>query len=411
MGRHSLVSEDWELDRQYHSSSVDSARSGLVGITCSPVRSSSHHSGNGSHAVHRCVQLGLGSPTRLTLDSGTVVSVSINVTYKHSGDAGRHQRSEGLPASSEVQSGSCDVRQRSHSCLHEERGGHLILLFHAADDTPAEVVRSQGHQAGASPSPRSAQCPGGCTVQDRPDSQHRVDVGHGTSITSVLQVGRAADRHVCYVRQQTTDEVCLTISGPQGRVDRCDVHYLGQREGPPVCVPTIQVGPTGAAEDLPVSRSTDDIGSSQARNSFLVSRTSGTVAKKSNPTVRRRSAAAHPRRHSVRRRDGNTSLLAVKSPHAETLRAILRAKGHSRGAADMMSRSLRQSSMSEVIISVYISHAFIQRRIASIDHHLTSHVSGFCAASLEVRSYSGSAHQAAHQGIQAGMICTTPNYA
>ena len=35
-----------------------------------------------------------------------------------------------------------------------------------------------------------------------------------------------------------------------------------------MCVPAIQVGPSGAAEDLPASRSTGDIGSSQARNSF-----------------------------------------------------------------------------------------------------------------------------------------------
>ena len=64
-----------------------------------------------------------------------------------------------------------------------------------------------------------------------------------------------------------------------------------------------------------------------------------------------------------------------------------------------------KSSMSEVIISVNISY------IASISHHLTSHVSGFCAASLEVRFCSGSAQQAAHQDIQAGTTCTTPNYA
>ena len=54
-----------------------------------------------------------------------------------------------------------------------------------------------------------------------------------------------------------------------------------------------------------VSWSTDDIGSSQARNSFLVSGASGTVATRSDPTVCRRSATAHPRRHSARQRDGN----------------------------------------------------------------------------------------------------------
>ena len=167
VGRHNLVPEDRELDRQDHSSSVGSERSGLVDITCSPARSSSRHSGNWSHALHRCVQLGLGSSTRLTLDSGTVVSIFKIVAYKRSGDAGRHKCSEGLPASSEVQGGSLDVRQRSHGCLHQEWGGHLILHSHAADNTLAEVVRSQGirlvpvHLPGVR---RRMHCPGLATL-------------------------------------------------------------------------------------------------------------------------------------------------------------------------------------------------------------------------------------------------------
>ena len=46
-----------------------------------------------------------------------------------------------------------------------------------------------------------------------------------------------------------------------------------------------------------------------------------------------------------------SSLPAIKSTRVETLRAILRAKGHSREAARMMSRSLRESSL-----QVYESH-------------------------------------------------------
>ena len=41
----------------------------------------------------------------------------------------------------------------------------------------------------------------------------------------------------------------------------------------------------------------------------------------------------------------DSSLRAIKCTHMETLRAILRAKGHSREAAHMMSRSLRDSSL------------------------------------------------------------------
>ena len=91
-----------------------------------------------------------------------------------------------LPVSSVVQSGLIDVRQHGHGCLHQERRGHSILNSHAADHAPAEVVRSQGNQAGTSPSTRSAQCPGRCTVRDRQDSQHGVDVDLGTSTTSVF---------------------------------------------------------------------------------------------------------------------------------------------------------------------------------------------------------------------------------
>ena len=256
-----MVPEDQDLVRQDHSSSVGSTGGSLVGISSTPARSSPRHSGNGSHPLHGCVQqLRMGSPTRLTLDTGTVVCISKIVAHKRSGDTGRHQCCERLPVSSDVPGGSLDMRQRSH--LHQERRGHMILHSHAADDTSAEVVRSQGDKAGSRPSARSAQCPGGCIVQDRPDSQHRMDSGNGVSLTSVCQVGRTTDRNVCYIRQQTTNQVCMAISGAQGRVDGRRVHSLGQREGPPLCVPAIHVGPSGPAEDTY---------SSSAGNSFLVS--------------------------------------------------------------------------------------------------------------------------------------------
>ena len=276
VSRHSWVPEDRELVWQDHSSSVSSTGGGLVGISSSPARSSPRHLGNGSYSLHGWVQLGLESPARLMLDTGTVVCISKIVAHKRSGDAGHHQCCERLPASSEVPGGSLDVRQRSHGCLHQEQRGHAILHSHAADDTPAEVVQSQGDKAGSQPSARSAQCPGGLIVQDRPDSalngQWRWSV-----FDQCLPSGWTTDRHVCYIRQQTTYQVCIVTSGPQGRVDGHHVHPLGQWEGPPVCFHAIQVGPSGPAEDLPVSRHSNDTDSSAAGNSFLVSRASGAV--------------------------------------------------------------------------------------------------------------------------------------
>ena len=87
-------------------------------------------------------------------------------------NAGRHQHCERLPASSEVPGGLLDVRQRSDCGLHQERGRHTIVHTDADDDTPAQVVRSQGDHVGSRPSARSAQHPGGFAVQSGPDTEH-----------------------------------------------------------------------------------------------------------------------------------------------------------------------------------------------------------------------------------------------
>ena len=166
---------------------------------------------------------------------------------------------ERLPTSAEVPSGEIDVRQRSDGGVHQEQGGHEIAHFDADDHSAAQVVRQQGDHVGSRPSARSAQHPGGFPVQSRTDSDHGVDDGHRESTTCARQVGRAMDRFVCDIRQQTTRQVRIAVSGPQGGVDRCHVHALGQGEGPLVRVSAIQDGPASTAEDRSVTRSGGDI--------------------------------------------------------------------------------------------------------------------------------------------------------
>ena len=185
------------------------------------------------------------------------------------------------------------------------------------------------------------------SIQSRPDSDHGVDDGHGESTFCVHQVGRATDRLVCDICQQTTRQVRIAVTGPQGGVDRCHVHALGLREGPPVCVPAIQDGSASTAEDCSVTRSGGDFDCSTATGSIMVPRADGPIPRRSDPTVRRRSRPTDTRRLDGRRGDRDSSLPTVKSSCMETL---LRAKGHSREAANMMSRCLRESSQ------VYESH-------------------------------------------------------
>ena len=132
-------------------------------------------------------------------------------------------------------------------------------------------------------------------------------------------------------------------------MDGCHVGALGQREWPPVCVPAIQDGPLSSAEDCSITRRQGDSDRSTATGSFMVSGVDGSGTGRSNPAVRRGSRSADSRHFD--RGDRDSSLQAIKSTRMETLRAVLRAKGHSREAAHMMSRALRDSSN-----QVYESH-------------------------------------------------------
>ena len=288
-----------------------------------------------------------------------------------------------FPSSSEVPCGALDVRQRIDCGLHQERGRHTIVHTNPDDDTPAQVMRSQGNHVDSRPSTRSPEQSGRFPVQSRPDTEHGGDNGHGASTfasgasrrstclqhspaddsSSCIAVSRPQGRvHGCHVGALGPWEgppvyfiaiqvLQKKISGPQGRVHGRHVGALGPREGPPVCFSAIQNGPLSPAEDCSVTRSQGDSDRSTATGSFMVSGVDGSVPRRSDPAVRRGSNTADSRRLDRRRGDRDSSLPAIKYTRVETLRTIRTAKGHSREAVHMISRSLRDSSL-----QMYESH-------------------------------------------------------
>ena len=95
-------------------------------------------------------------------------------------------------------------------------------------------------------------------------------------------------------------------------MDEHHVSALGQREGPPVCFPAIQDGPSSSAEDRSVTKRQGDSDRSTAIGSFMVSGVDGSGKGRSNPAVCRGSNTADSRRRDQRRGDRNMSLHAWK---------------------------------------------------------------------------------------------------
>ena len=202
---------------------------------------------------------------------------------------------------------------------------------------------------GSRPSARSAQHPGGFPVQNRPDTDHGVDDGHGASKTRVCRVGRAAGRLVCDIRQQMTHQICIAVYGPQGRVDRCHgttggatcTHSSYSRWSLKFCRRSLSLQVSGWFWSLNCNRQ---------RRGFQ----SWWICPK-----KIRSCCMSKFKHDLLTQDVLIGEGVTKTCHfrpsnlhaGKLLWAFLRAKGHSRKAANMMSTCLWESSL-----HVYESH-------------------------------------------------------
>ena len=349
VGRHSMVPEDRELVRPDHSSSVGSVRGGLVTIFSSPARSTPRRQGDGSDSLHGCVQFGMGSPVRLTLDTGTVVSISKIVAHQRSGDAGRHQRCERLPASSEVPSGSFDVR--SDCRLHQERGRHeiahlmqmTIRLLKWCDRKAITLV--------------PVHLPGVHNIQA--DSLSRV----GQTLTTEWTMAMERLRPVFAKWGEPKVDLFATFASrwlikfvssyPDPRAEWTDAMSMPWDNGRGLlyAFPPFKMAPQVLQK----------IAQSPGVRVILIAQLQPAASwfpelmdlSQEDPIplfVEGGWRPADSRRFDRWRGDQDSSLPAVKSTCVENLRAILRAKGHSREAANM-SRCLRESSL-----QVYESH-------------------------------------------------------
>ena len=348
VGRYSMVPEDRELVRPDSSSTVGSVRGGMVVIPSSPARSTPRRQGDRSNSLHRCVQFGLGSPVRLTLDTGTVVSISKIVPHKRSLEmqAVIYAVRDFLPhLRYRVVRLMCDNAvtvayikneggTRSHTLMQMTMW--LLKWFDSKAITLVPV-----------------HLPGVRNIQA--DSLSRVGQTLTTEWTFAMESLRTVfakwgepqiDMFATFANRRL-----VKFAGPQGEWTDAMSMPWGQGEGPLVRLPAIQDGPTSSAEDRSITRSAGDTDRSTATGRIMVPRADGPSPRRPDSPVRGRSRPADTRRVHGRGRDRDSSLPAVKSSRVETLRAILRAKGHSREAANTMSKCLRESSQ-----QVYESH-------------------------------------------------------
>ena len=350
VGRHSMVPEDRELVRPDPSSSVGSVRGGLVGISSSPASSTPGRQGDGSDCLHGCIQFGLGSPVRLTLDTGTVVSISMIVAHQCSGDAGRHQRRKRLPASSEVRVVRlmCD---NAVTVAHIKNEGGT--RSHTLMQLTIRLLKWCDHKAITLV---PVHLPGVHNIQA--DSLSRV----GQTLTTEWTMAMERLRPVFAKWGEPQVDLFATIANrrlikfvsayPDPRAEWTDAMSMPWDNGMGLlyAFPPFKMVPQ-VLQKIAQSPGVRVILIAQLQPAASWFRSWWICPKKIRSRCTSKVKTWWLKTFGQRQGDRDSSLPAVKSTCVETLRAILRAKGHSREAANMMSRCLRESSL-----QVYESH-------------------------------------------------------
>ena len=116
------------------------------------------------------------------------------------------------------------------------------------------------------------------------------------------------------------------------------------RNGNGVCPPTIQDAAGGLEQNTDILQSVCHSHSTMNTVSVVDARPAPDVSGGPNATGTGRASSSRARGSTSRRGQRRQTLMALKSSRVETLRAIFMNKGHSRRAAEVMTRYLRESS-------------------------------------------------------------------
>ena len=155
-----MVPGDGVLVRQDFSDPDHSPSGGLVGLSCGAAGGFTECPGDRDNFMHRYLQSQIGGAAGLPYAARDVVSAAGKPAYKSVRDGGSVSECNSVLASTQVSGSAPDVRQCRGCFVHQQGRRDQIVQTDPPDDSALEILRPEGHQAGACSSSRITQHPG-----------------------------------------------------------------------------------------------------------------------------------------------------------------------------------------------------------------------------------------------------------
>ena len=309
----------------------------VVGQKVYEGRNTTRRSRGSDPTVHRCVRVGLGSPSRHSPSERSLVRGRNQSPHQSLGAVSGIQCLDSLQKPPEWYDNTTDVRQFDSGILSSEtrRDGFCAPVPPDTEDPASSSGRTYNHPGQTHSG--GEKCISGPPFPEEQSSSHGMDFVTDRSGLFVHHVGHAERRSVCHTAKQSTSGIRVPHGRSTGSGHRRTVDSM-ERD---VCIrisPFRDAG-TSNREDTPGSSLRDDPRSSQMAQSVLVRQVDGVAGRLSFGTAiqeRLVDPAPQPPETPVPSGGGSSRLEAVQRS--------LQTRGFSQEAAAQISRGRRQSS-------------------------------------------------------------------
>jgi hypothetical protein len=287
-------------------------------------------------SAHRCIQRGLGSPSRREDSRINVGQLYPQSPHQSIRTPGHPFGSSTFPARPQEPHCSSPLRQYNSSSVYSQRrrDKSVIPAQGGLQDIQPLCGSSNNDPISAHPRPSQRDC--GRAVQTEPDPNDRVDPQTTSVRPDLLSLGQTDGGPVCDPRQQASSELRVTDPTPTSMGSRRPDLELGQ----PVClsVSSLHLAEQDPSEDRNIPR---DLPASRP---FLAS---GPVVRGSpGPSSRppKIITSASRSANTAQRTSCPPEPIRSSSSRVETLKRHLQAKGFSASITSRLCKSIRQST-------------------------------------------------------------------
>ena len=257
--------------------------------------------------------------------------------HKYEGATGCRNGSPSFRTLPFTKDSSNHVGQCLSGGIHKQTRGHNVNLIVSESDQSPQMVRDKRNNSQGKISPRKIKYLGGPPQSTRSDPINRVVTSSTGCQTNFQDLGDSNNRSICIKMEQQTSSIRISLPRSPSSDARCPDPLLGQLRG--VHLSSVLSSEEDSHQNSKLSQSQSNFNSSTLAEERMVRRPIRSFNRSSLRTSKYKQAFK-----AISKRGVSQRYPLPQPSRVETIKYLIREKGFSQRAAQLMASSIRESS-------------------------------------------------------------------